>query len=220
MSYTLKNHPFTVEAFFKHSIVLTFALPKEELISRIPSALKLDTYNDQYGFVAVAMVDTRNLRPKGFPKFLGNDFFLIGYRVFVRYTNKAGKKLRGLYILKSETNKKRMEKAGNIFTHYNYTTTDIEQTLSNDIIKIASKKSDFDFSIALNPEAQLPQNSPFLNWKEARRFAGPLPFTFTQENEKEVLIIEGVRQNWKPQPVDVLNYKFSFFENQLGGGGF
>ena len=214
MNWTLKNHPFAVEAFFKHSIVLTFALPKEELISRIPSTIKLDTYNDQYGFVAVALVDTKNLRPKGFPKFLGNDFFLIGYRVFVRYTNKAGKNLRGLYILKSETNKKRMEKAGNTFTHYNYTTTDIEQNISNDIIKIASKKSDFDFSIAFNPEAQLPKNSPFLNWKEARRFAGPLPFTFNQENKNEILIIEGVRQNWKPQPVDVLNYNFSFFDNQ------
>jgi hypothetical protein len=46
---------------------------------------------------------------KGIPKMLGNNFFLIGYRVFVRYTNAAGKRLRGLYILKSETDKKKME---------------------------------------------------------------------------------------------------------------
>ena len=119
----LKNHPFAVEAFFESSLVLTFALPKEQLQDLIPECLQLDTFQDKWAFVAVAMVQTKNLRPKGFPKFMGNDFFLIGYRVFVRYNNSKGKKLRGLYILKSETDKKKMELMGNIFTHYNYTTT-------------------------------------------------------------------------------------------------
>ena len=87
----LKNHPFAVEAFFESSLVLTFAIPKEELQSLIPESLELDTHKDKYAFVAVAMVQTKNLRPKGFPKFMGNDFFLIGYRIFVRYTNNKGK---------------------------------------------------------------------------------------------------------------------------------
>ena len=51
-------------------------------------------------------------------------------------------------------------------------------------------------------------------WKEARRFAGPLPFTFTYSPEKKkVLIIEGVRENWKPNPVHIIEHKFSFTEN-------
>ena len=96
----LKNHPFAVEAFFESSLVLTFAIPKEQVQKLIPECLELDTHNDKWAFIAVAMVQTKELRPKGFPKILGNDFFLIGYRVFVRYTNNAGKSLRGLYILK------------------------------------------------------------------------------------------------------------------------
>src|SRR5262245_59454585 len=95
----LKNHPFAVEAFFDRSLVLTFAIPKEQVQPLIPELLQLDTFDDKWAFIAVAMVQTRSLRPKGFPKILGNDFFLIGYRVFVRYTNRAGKNLRGLYIL-------------------------------------------------------------------------------------------------------------------------
>ena len=71
---------------------MTFAVPKEQLQSLIPECLELDTFNDKWAFVAVAMVQTTELRPKGFPKFLGNDFFLIGYRIFVRYTNTAGKR--------------------------------------------------------------------------------------------------------------------------------
>jgi uncharacterized protein YqjF (DUF2071 family) len=129
----LKNHPFAVEAFFESSLVLTFAVPKEQLQNLIPECLQLDTFQDKWAFVAVAMVQTTDLRPKAFPKFMGNNFFLIGYRVFVRYTSNKGKNLRGLYILKSETDKKKMEFMGNIFTHYNYTTTDIEQINQNSI---------------------------------------------------------------------------------------
>ena len=50
--------------------------------------------------------------------------------------------------------------------------------------------------------------------KVARRFAGPLPFTFTYNKEtKEVLIIEGVRQNWTPNPVKVIDYNFDFLSS-------
>ena len=212
----LKDHPFAVEAFFKRSIVLTFAVPKEQLQDLIPECLQLDVFNDKWAFIAIAMVQTKDLRPKGFPKFLGNDFFLIGYRVFVRFTTKAGKNLRGLYILKSETDKKKMKLFGNIFTHYNYTTTDIRQDELNGLVEISSIGSGLEIKIDATESENitLPENSPFSNWKEARRFAGPLPFTFTYSpGNKKVLIIEGVRENWKPQPVRVHSYKVSFIEH-------
>ncbi|MCX6320034.1 MAG: DUF2071 domain-containing protein [Bacteroidetes bacterium] len=210
----LKNHPFAVEAFFESSMVLTFAVPKAELANMIPECLQLDTFQDEWAFLAIAMVQTKDLRPKGFPKFMGNDFFLIGYRVFVRYTTNAGKNYRGLYILKSETNKKKMEFMGNIFTHYNYTTTDIQKTEDDRSMSISSVRSDFRLQIGLSQEnVSLPENSPFTDWKEARRFAGPLPFTFTFNKEKkEVLIIEGVREHWVPEPVSVTGYEFGFLK--------
>src|SRR5690606_23500046 len=113
---------------------------------------------------------------------------------------KARKRLRGLYILKSETNKKKMEFFGNIFTHYNYTTTDIHQSIEGNQRKIHSLKSKFNLTIEQSKnEVNLPEASPFTDWKGARRFAGPLPFTFTSnEAENSVLIIEGVRENWIP----------------------
>jgi uncharacterized protein YqjF (DUF2071 family) len=208
----LKNHPFAVEAFFESSTVLTFAVPKEQLQILLPECLTLDTFQDKWAFVAVAMVQTKNLRPKDFPKIVGNDFFLIGYRIFVRYTNEAGKNLRGLYILKSETDKKKMEYLGNVFTHYNYTTTDISQTKIGDFKTIKSQKSDFKIVIEnTNEIVSLPQNSPFADWAAARRFAGPLRFTFTYDAEtKKVLIIEGVRENWTPKPIKIIEQNISF----------
>lgn len=213
----LKNHPFAVEAFFKSSTVFTFAIPKEELEGLIPECLTLDTFQDKWAFIAIAMVQTEGLRPKGLPKFLGSNFFLIGYRIFVRYVNNAGKRLRGLYILKSETDKLKMKLIGNLFTHYNYTSTDISQQQEGHLQEIKSIRSKFHVQIDHSPiegEIQLPEQSPFSNWKEARRYAGPLPFTFTyQAAKKEVLIIEGVRQNWTPQPIKLLDYHFDFLDS-------
>jgi Uncharacterized conserved protein (COG2071) len=211
----LKNHLFAVESYFKSSIVLTFAVPKEELKNLIPECLELDTFNDKFAFVAVAMVQTKKLRPKGFPEFLGNDFFLIGYRIFVRFVSRNGKRLRGLYILKSETDKKKMELLGNLFTHYNYTTTDILHIKRNCVTEIKSTKSKFSVSINNSIEnVNLPENSPFSNWKEARRFAGPLPFTFTYNSiKKEVLIIEGVRENWIPKPLHIVDFNFEYLNS-------
>lgn len=210
----LKNHPFAVEAFFDSSLVLTFAVPKEQVKNLIPECLELDTFQDKWAFIAVAMVQTKSLRPKGFPEFMGNDFFLIGYRIFVRYTNKAGKRLRGLYILKSETDKKKMEFFGNIFTHYNYTTTDISIKSSDGSKTISSQKSKFELVIEDSAsEIDIPEGSPFTDWKDARKFAGPLPHTFTYNRENgTVLIIEGVRQNWKPEPIKIKSYSIDFID--------
>jgi hypothetical protein len=105
-----------------------------------------------------------------------------------------------------------MEFLGNIFTHYQYTTTDIIQTENDHLTEIESKRSDFKIVIdKTNEEILLPQNSPFADWKEARRFAGPLPFTFTYNSQsKKVLIIEGVRENWTPKPIRIAEQHISF----------
>ena len=211
----LKDHPFAVAAYFESSLVFTFAFRKEEIVHMIPGCLELDTFKDKWAFIAVAMVQTKHLRPEGFPKVLGSDFFLLGYRVFVRYTDKHGKRMRGLYILKSQTDKKRMELFGNIFTHYNYTTIDVNRKEHDGVTEICSDNSGFRvrFEERVDENISLPDGSPFVDWKEARKFAGPLPFTFTYDAaNKTVLIIEGVRQNWKPSPVKVLDHHFSFLD--------
>jgi len=210
----LKNHPFAVESHFDTSLVLTYAIPKEQLIKFIPECLSLDTSEDKWAFIAVAMVKTKHLRPKGFPEFMGNDFILTGYRIFVKYNTSYGKRLRGLYIIRSETDKPKMALLGNIFTHYSYQTTDIRFQRQNGFIEVQSSRSNLAVKIKEgNPDIPLPKESPFKDWKEARRFAGPLPFTFTyDQNKKEVLIIEGVREDWMPQAVEVIESRVGFID--------
>ncbi|MGJ4786819.1 DUF2071 domain-containing protein [Leptospira koniambonensis] len=212
----LKKHPFAVQAFFESSTVLTFALPKEKIASMIPECLELDTFEGRYAFIAVALVKTKKLRPKGFPEFIGSDFFLIGYRIFVKYITNTNRRLRGLYILKSETDKRRMQFLGSIFTSYNYSLANITQKYQEDRAEIRSDLSGFRIITSDSGEnIPLPETSPFKDWKEARKFAGPMPFTFTYDPQKrQVLLIEGVRQNWTPEPIRILEYNIPFLKEK------
>lgn len=210
----LQPHPFAMEAYFKRSIVLTFAFEKEKLKDFIPSALELDVFDDKWAFVAVALVETKGMRPKGFPSFLGRNFFLVGYRIFVKYHTNSGKRLRGLYILKSQTDQRSMEILGNWMTNYKYETIDVSfSKVENGEERIDSKSGGI--SIALNTmitNPSMPVGSVFAEWADARRYSGPLPFTFSVNKEKgEVIIVEGVRSNWKPRPIGIENYHIDFF---------
>jgi hypothetical protein len=209
----LKTHPFAVEAFFERSLVLTFAAPVAEVQALLPAPLVPDTWQDKWGFLALALVQTRHLRPQGFPAFLGQDFTLVGYRAFVRYVTPAGKRLRGLYILRSETDRRRMALLGNLFTHYGYVTTDISM-VDTDAGGLTATSQQGDFRIQTSapvPEVALPATSPFAGWAEARRFAGPLPFTFSVEGGR-IIIIEGVREHWQPAPVAVQQAHVGFLQ--------
>ena len=201
----ISQHLFPVEAHFDYSLVATYAYPIEAIRPLIPDCLELDTFQGKWAFVAVAMVQTRELRPKGFPKFMGNQFFLAGYRIFVRYQSQSGRRLRGLYIVRSETDKTRMRLLGNIFTNYNYSQIKVSAEFKKDnSFQVHSPTTGLNLSANIKPRDSipLPQGSPFGNWREARQFAGPMPFTFSV-SDKEVVIVEGKRSHWQPRPVEV-----------------
>ncbi len=213
--HPLKRHPFGVTAHFEQSLVLTYAVPREMLTPLLPPPFTVDGLQNGYGFIAVAMVQTQALRPTGMPAWLGQDFFLAGYRIFVHYVNKKGKRLRGLYILESQTDSRRMEIMGNLMTHYNYQRIGVEQEKTEKSYRVTSADQGFSVTIRYDENPALPQSSCFGSWKDARFFAGPLPFTFTYDAAgQRVLMVQGVRQNWKPRPVTVEHCTMPWFERK------
>src|ERR1700733_3463407 len=118
MFHLLKRHPIPISAFFRHSLVLTYAFQPEVLQPLLTQGLVLDTVGED-AFLAVALVQTEHLRPSFLPSAMGKDFFLSGYRIFSRLAGGAQSK-RGLRILRTDTDHPWMVCAGNLLTHYNY----------------------------------------------------------------------------------------------------
>ncbi len=219
MLYRLQRHAFAIKAHLAASLVLAYALPSEVLKPLLAPGLKLDTYGD-FGFLAIALVETRDLRPAFLPAGLGVNFFLAGYRIFTRYRTPSGRTLRGLRILRSDTDRRSMEVLGNLLTHYGYERSQykVSRSETSYSVEVRTSRGTADLTVQadLSKETVLPPpGSPFPDLREARKFAGPLPFTFDYERQTHSIIrVEGVRQEWKPRPVAVAVHRNSFLEQE------
>jgi hypothetical protein len=61
----------------------------------------------------------------------------------------------------------------------------------------------------------LPPSSPFRSDRDARRFAGPLPWTFDHEPTTDsIVMIHGRRSTWRPTPVEVDVKACTFFDHE------
>lgn len=219
MLHLLQRHALPIRAHLRQSLVLAYAFPAEVLAPMLAPGLRLDTYGD-YGFLAIALVETSALRPSFAPRALGLNFFLAGYRIFTRYQTPAGRTLRGLRILRSDTNRVSMRVFGNLLTHYGYEHSHFESRRSDATygITVRSHRGDADLHVEADVSADAvspPQGSPFPDLREARKFAGPLPFTFDYERQTHSIIrVEGVRQQWNPKPVSVIVHRNTFLEQE------
>lgn len=207
MLEALKRHPFAVVAHFRWSLVLAYTLPADVLRPLVPDGLVLDTYDD-LGVVAIALVQTEHLRPKGLPKALGRDFFLSGYRVFVRL-DRPDKNLRGLRILRSDTDQRMMVALGNTFTHYGYRLAEVDtkrdgERLTVDV-RTPGQEADLHVEADLCEATSLPEGSSFRSMADAKRFAGPLPYTFDRDVPTgKIVAVRGVRTSWNTRPVTIV----------------
>ena len=217
MLHLLQRHALPIKAQLKASLVLAYALPADVLTPLLPPGLLLDTYGD-CGFLAIALVETQNLRPAFLPAGLGVNFFLSGYRIFTRYQTSAGRNLRGLRILRSDTDSRFMQVFGNLLTHYGYEHSQCGVRRDAGIYSVQVSTPDgaadleVEADISVDAES-LPAGSPFPNLTEAGKFAGPLPFTFDYEQQTHSIIrVQGVRQEWNPRPVSVKVHRNAFLE--------
>jgi len=216
MPYRLRRHPLPIVAHFRHSLVLAFSFPRERLEPLLPPGLVLDTYG-VHGLAAVAVVQTERLRPRGLPGALGLDFVLCGYRIFVRVAGRES--LRGLYILRSEANRRGIALLGNLLTHYRYRTVPITLRERDDALEVEAPGLEVDVRLRRPPA--LPDGSPFADLGQARRFAGPLPYTFDYERQSgRIVAVRGVRSGWDPEPVTVEGVRVDEFADGVLANAF
>jgi Uncharacterized conserved protein (COG2071) len=206
--HRLRRNPLPIAAHFRHSLVLAYAFPRETLEPLLPTTLELDMHGES-GLAAAAFVQTERLRPAFLPEALGLDLFLAGYRIFVR--SAAQPSLRGLYILRSDTDRRSMVIFGNALTGYRYRLADASCRLTGDRLQIEIHPGVDVVADLADGSAPLPEGSPFADQREARRFAGPLPYTFHEQETGSLVAVRGTRSGWDPNPVAVSVRELTFF---------
>jgi hypothetical protein len=211
-----------VRTRFGHSLVLTFAFPPEVLKPLVPPGLSLDLYHASNGtahaFVAVGVVSALALRPAGLPEVCGRNFLLTGYRLITRFPTPSGRAMRGLKIVRSDTSSTAMALFGNMLTRYHYRLADITMAVDQSQLtaRVQSRDGEADLEVIADlasAPAPLPEGSPFESVADARRFAGPLPYTFDYERRSNsVIVVKAFRNEWRPEAVAVQVPRVTFFD--------
>ncbi|WP_306368267.1 DUF2071 domain-containing protein [Nocardiopsis sp. CC223A] len=224
----IRQHPLPMRAHFTDSLVLTYAFPPHVLRPLLTPGLELDTYRapdgTEHGFAAVAAVSLRALRPAFLAPSLGADQVMTGYRVFARLpvertATDGTRTLRGLRILRSQTSSPLLAAAGTLLTRYGYERATLGTRRVGDRLEVAVRspdgRADLRVGAALDTgTAPLPDGSPFATLRDARRFAGPLPYTFEHDPRSGgVLVVKALRTSWEPRPVAVDVERLTFFRH-------
>ena len=214
----LKHHSIPIAARFESGLSLTYALPAGVLSPMLMPGLELDTYGG-YAYLSIASVHTVELRPSFLPKAFGRSFCLTSYRLFTRFATIDGEKFRGLQTLRNDTDLASMVVWGNRLTRFRYRRADIEYREQDRLLSLDVKTAGEEADLALKADTAgfselLPEGSPFPDLATARRFVGPLRFTFDYDPDAQsMVIVEGRRTNWMPRAVRVDVQKNTFLES-------
>ena len=186
-----------MQAFLKPRLLLTYSAPATELQKLIPECLTLDTFGNN-AFVAVAMVQTKKSAPGDFLN-LWTTIFSGRLPDFRALSEFKGKSYAAFTFWSRLLIKKKMEVLGNTFTHYNYSQTDIVVEEVGGCQHFFSRLRHWCVCWRRNREHAVTCRISIPGLEGSATFCGSTPL-FTFNEQKKVLIIEGVRENWTPQP--------------------
>jgi hypothetical protein len=218
MMQLLRAHPVPIVARFEYGLALTYGFARHLLSSLLAPGLELDTYGD-YGFLSVVSVRTRELRPAFLPKAFGHNFCLTSYRLFTRFKTKDGDVLRGHQALRNDTDLAWVVTWGNRLTRYGYRRAPFDYKSQDGLLSLEvttpNAEADLKFTAdTLSRTASPPEGSPFPDIETSRQFAGPLRLTFDYDSESHsMIVVEGRRTNWQPQPVPVQIDRNTFLQS-------
>jgi hypothetical protein len=92
-----------------------------------------------------------------------------------------------------------MALGGGMLTHYAYLKVRATVTRDRGTLHVATSSG---LDVVVREEADLPPGSVFDDAVEARRYAGPLPFTFASiRGGRAIVRVEGSRVHWEPRLV-------------------
>jgi hypothetical protein len=214
----LRAHLIPIVARFEYGLALTYSFPQQLLSPLLAPGLELDTYRD-HGFLSVVSVHTRELRPAFLPKVLGHNFCLTSYRLFTRFRTRNGESLRGLQTLRNDSDLAWMVTWGNRLTRYGYRRAQFEYKKQDGllILDVTTPNAEADLTFTADTSSRAaspPEGSPFPDIETSRRFAGPLRLNFDYDPDSHsIIVVEGRRTNWQPQPVPVQIDRNTFLQS-------
>lgn len=193
-----RNGRLAITSTFFTNTILMYSCEPDDLQRFLCPGINVDVIGGR-GHLAVAFVDQRDFRPRGLPHQAGSDFFMVEHLAFVTYESSDGRRMRGLYLLQSDTPSTLACIGSRIFSHYRFRKIDLTVNETGNTRRFTSAKAGIDVTIALDAhnEGEV--------WADYKQLSKPRSFNFQYlKRSNATLVIRGVLKGWKPRPATVL----------------
>jgi hypothetical protein len=202
----------TISGIIDRRILVNFTTEPEIAMAMIPARFSPKLVNGK-AIVGICLIRLKHVRPKGLPAFIGVGSENGAHRVAVQWMEK-GETKEGVYIPRRDTSSRfNALVGGRLFPGKHYLANfDVDE--HDDNYSVAFRSSD-NTVVSINAKVapNFPSDSIFHDLPTASAFfkAGSSGYS-PNAGKYDGLLLNAYR--WEVQPLNVLNVKSSFFENE------
>ncbi len=202
----------TIHGYIDRRILINFTADPKSVEKIIPFPFRPKIYKDK-AIVGICLIRLKDIKPKGFPDFIGVNSENGAHRVAVEW-DENGETKSGVYIPRRDTSLKlNTFVGGRIFPGKHYLAKfHVQEANGNYHIDLKSS-DDTETSIDATETKVFNENSIFGTLENASEFFTNGDLGYSPNKDK----FDGLRlkaYKWKVKPLEVSNVKSSFFENE------
>ena len=202
----------TIEGTIDRRILINFTVDKDVLTKFLPQPFRPKLIEDR-GLAGICLIRLKNIRPAGFPEFIGISSENAAHRIAVEWTEN-GETKQGVYIPRRDTNSLLNHwTGGRIFPGVHHLAKfDVLENAEDYKINIVSEDNNL-ISISARQTKDFSADSIFRKIETASEFFknGSIGFS---PNKSDFDGLELKTREWHVDPLTVSNVKSSFFENE------
>jgi uncharacterized protein YqjF (DUF2071 family) len=214
--------PFDANTVWAEAVCVNYHLDPAALRPLVPAAFDLDLYAGK-AFVSLTASRLKDFGVGWVPAALRMNFYQATYRAHVTYTDFRGRRMRGCYFVRSETNSRLMSLTANLLpefrAHHCRTYPIFMARQDGQLVLSVDSGADRAGKVVLvldtaRPLAGMPPTSAFPSVAEAYSFLVDFydAFSFAPESG-EVLLLEIERGPWHIHVVEPLDYYLGYFSD-------
>ncbi len=205
-----------IQGLIRRRILINYRVAPEIIQKELPARFRPKLHNG-FAIAGICLIRLEQIRPRGFPAFLGINSENAAHRIAVVWQDEHGKQQEGVYIPRRDTNARLNQLAGGRLFPGEHHAAKFEVRDTGYSIDFKMNSADGNSIIEFEgaPVAKLPSESTFATLREASDFfePGSLGYSATRGGLK----LDGLQLktlNWRVEPIALTRVQSSFFADK------
>ncbi len=198
-------------------VLLAYRTPAASVAHLLPCGLDLVTHG-QWAFWNIVACRVESMRPSFFPRWIGNSYHHVAYRLYVRAHAQA-EVLEGLYFARSDADNLPVCLLGNRATDFRFHKAVIGLSVSEEMVSLSTSGTrdgagDAELHAGIG-EPTLTSESCFESYALARQFLKYRPLALSPDRRRRRIKVAEVFRDeaaWREWPLTVSKARWGFFD--------